>query len=267
MEELFYNSNKVRRIVSIGDIEIGGHKKVIISGSCTFGSYEELKNIVIELKKHGVEIIRGGAFKSRTNPNSFQGLQDEGIEILKRIKKELSVKIIVELMTIEQIKKYADYVDIIQIGSRNMYNYDLLKEVGKLNKPVLLKRGLSATYNEWLLSAEYILKGGNNNIILCERGIRALSQEETRNVLDIQAIPYIKNNFNFPIIIDPSHASGKAYMVESMSKASLIAGADGLIIESHIKPEDSLCDAEQTIDMAVLKSIVDFNERIINNEN
>lgn len=267
MEDLLYNSNEVKRIVSVGNIEIGGDKKVIISGSCTFGSYEELKSIVTELKKYGVEIIRGGAFKSRTNPNSFQGLQDEGMKILKRIKKEFSVKIIVELMTIDQLKKYADDIDIIQIGSRNMYNYDLLKEVGKLNKPILLKRGLNATYKEWLMSAEYILKGGNNNIILCERGIRASIQEETRNVLDIQAVPYIKNNFRFPIIIDPSHASGKAYMVESMSKASLIAGADGLIIESHIKPESSLCDAEQTINMRTLKNIVDFNERMINNEN
>ena len=148
-----------------------------------------------------------------------------------------------------------------------MYNYDLLEKVGRLDKPVLLKRGLSATYKEWLMSAEYILKGGNNNIILCERGIRTSSQEEIRNVLDIQAIPYIKNNFRFPIIIDPSYASGKAYMVESMSKASLIAGADGLIIESHIKPESSLCDAEQTINIQILKNIVDFNERMINNEN
>lgn len=267
MENLLYKSNNVKKIVSVGNIEIGGNKKVVISGSCTFGSYEELKDIVIELKKCGVEIIRGGAFKSRTNPNSFQGLQEEGMEILKKIKEELSIKIVVELMTIDQIRKFSDVVDIIQIGSRNMYNYDLLKEVGKLDKPILLKRGLSATYNEWLLSAEYILKGGNNNVILCERGIRTLSQEETRNVLDIQAIPYIKNNFNFPIIVDPSHASGKAYMVESMSKAALIAGADGLIIESHIKPEDSLCDAEQTINISTLKNIVDFNERMINNEN
>ena len=177
------------------------------------------------------------------------------------------MKIVAELRTFDQIINFSSYVDIIQIGSRNMYNYDLLIEIGKLDKPVLLKRGLSATYEEWLLSAEYILKGGNNNVILCERGVRALSQKEARNVLDIQAIPYIKNNFNFPIIIDPSHASGKAYMVNSMSKAALVAGADGLIIESHIKPEDSLCDAKQTISIETLKSIIDFKEKMINIEN
>lgn len=243
------------------------NNKIIIAGPCTFGSYEELYNIVLELKKIGIEYIRAGAFKPRTNPDSFQGLRDKGIEILLDIKKKLNIKIVTELMTIDQIRKYGEKVDVVQIGSRNMDNYELLKEAGKISKPILLKRGMCSTYKEWILAAKYILKEGNKKIILCERGIRNSFGLETRNVLDIQAIPYIKKHTNYPIIIDPSHASGNAYMIESMSKASIIAGADGLLIETHIKPEDSLCDKDQTINIEQLKKIIDFNERIDNYEN
>ena len=259
-KDYIYNSDKVGKII-IDDIVIG-KEPIIIAGPCTFGSYEEIYEIAKELKKLKVKFLRAGVFKSRTNPYSFQGLQDEGIEILLKIKKEFGFKLVTELLTIEQVKKYGKDIDIIQIGSRNMYNYELLKEIGKIDKPILLKRGLSATYKEWLMAAEYILKEGNNKVILCERGIRGFDSNETRNVLDIQAVPYIKENSELPIIVDPSHASGKRYMVESMSRASLAAGCDGLIIEVHTNPDESLCDSEQTIDIDTLKRIVEFKNRI-----
>jgi len=257
--EYLYNKLNIDRSL------ICNETKLIIAGPCTFGSYNELYDIAKQLKKIGIGFLRGGAYKARTNPYSFQGLQDEGIDILIKVKEELNLKIVTELMTIEQVRKYANKIDIIQIGSRNMYNYDLLKEVGKTNTPILLKRGLSASYQEWLFAAEYILKEGNKNVILCERGIRNAISNETRNVLDIQAIPYIKKHSNLPIIIDPSHASGKAYIVEPMSKASLVAGADGLIIETHLNPSESLCDSEQTINITQLKSIVDFDKKMKKN--
>ena len=259
-KDYIYNSDKVGKII-IDDIVIG-KEPIIIAGPCTFGSYEEIYEIAKELKKLNIKFLRAGVFKSRTNPYSFQGLQDEGIEILLNIKKEFGFKLVTELLTIEQVKKYGKDIDIIQIGSRNMYNYELLKEIGKIDKPILLKRGLSATYKEWLMAAEYILKEGNNKVILCERGIRGFDSNETRNVLDLQAIPYIKHNSNLPIIVDPSHASGNRYMVESMSRASLASGCDGLIIEVHTNPEKSLCDSEQTIDIETLKRIVDYKNRI-----
>ena len=265
-QEFLYNSPVISKDNILNNI-FDDNKKIIIAGPCTFASYDELYEIALELKKLGIKYIRAGAYKGRTNPYSFQGMQDEGIEILIKIKNELNLKIVTELMTIEQVKKYCNIIDIIQVGSRNMYNYELLKELGKINTPVLLKRGLSATYEEFLLASEYILKGGNHNVILCERGIRSINPSETRNILDIQVIPYINKNSNLPIIIDPSHASGKSYMVESMSKASLIAGADGLIIETHISPKKSLCDSEQTINMEQLKNILKFYERIDKYEN
>ncbi len=235
-------------------------EKLIIAGPCTFGNYEELYKIALEVKKRGIKYLRAGTFKMRTNPESFQGLREEGMEMLLKIKKELDLKIVTEFTSIEQVKKYGDKIDIIQIGARNMYNYELLKEVGRTKTPVILKRGFSATYKEWLLAAEYIKLGGNNNIILCERGVRNFISDETRNILDIQAIPYIKKNSNYPIIIDPSHASGESYMVESMAKASLVAGADGLLLEVHYNPHESLCDAKQTIDFKTLDRILEFEK-------
>lgn len=266
-QDYIYNSSMLKDYVIVNEIKFGDKAKNIIAGPCTFGSYEELYSIALELKKLGIKFLRAGVFKARTNPYSFQGLGDEGINILLRVKEELKLNIVTELMTIEQVEKYGNFIDVIQIGSRNMYNYELLKAVGKLKKPILLKRGLSATYDEWLLSAEYILNEGNYNVILCERGIRGNDSNHTRNILDIQAIPYIKKHTKLPIIIDPSHSSGNSYMVESMSKASLIAGADGLIIEVHIEPKKSLCDSKQTINIEELKKIIKFNERIGKYEN
>ncbi len=238
-------------------------EKLIIAGPCSFGSYEELYKIAKCLKERNIKYLRAGTFKMRTNPDSFQGLREEGMEILKRIKKELDIKIVTELTTIEQVKKYKDDLDIIQIGARNMYNYELLKEVGKTSKPVILKRAFCATYYEWINAARYISNEGNNKIILCERGIRNTISDETRNVLDLQAIPYIKKNTNYKIIVDPSHASGHAYMVESMSKAALVAGADGLLIEAHYNPKESMSDEKQTIDMETLDKIIDFKNNML----
>lgn len=231
---------------------------LLIAGPCTFGSYEELYKIASMLKNRGINYLRAGTFKMRTNPSSFQGLRDEGMEMLIRVKEELGIKIVTEITSIEQLKKYADKIDIIQIGTRNMYNYELLKEVGKTNIPVILKRAFSATYKEWLGASQYIKLGGNNNIILCERGIRNTISDETRNVLDLQAVSYIKHNTDYHIIVDPSHASGLSYMVKDMSCASLAAGSDGLLIEVHYDPKSSLCDSEETIDFDTLDEIINY---------
>lgn len=241
-------------------MELFKDKKVVIAGPCSFGSYKELDKIAKELKNSGVDILRAGTFKGRTSPEAFQGLGDVGVEILLKIREKYDLPVITELTSIEQVRKYGDKLDIIQIGARNMYNYELLKEVGKLKTPVLLKRGLSATYKEWLSAADYIKKEGNNNIILCERGIRGFDPT-TRNVLDIAAVPYIKNNTNYPIIVDPSHATGTRYMIKPLSLASIVAGADGLIIEAHNAPNKSLSDASQTIDIKTIKEIIDKIEK------
>ena len=230
-------------------------KKIkIIAGPCVIESAEQIIRIAKQLKEIGVDYLRGGAFKPRTNPESFQGLGDIGIEYLLKAKEETGLPVITELMTIEQVRKYADKIDIIQIGSRNMYNYELLKELSKYSQKVLLKRGFSATYNECIFAAKYINDG--KNVILCERGIRGFDNA-TRNVLDMQAIPYIKKNTNFEIYIDPSHASGNTYMIEPMSLASVVAGCDGLMIEVHDNPNEALCDKEQAISIMELKNIID----------
>ena len=228
-------------------------KLKIIAGPCAVESEEQIVRIAIKLKEIGVDYLRGGAFKPRTNSDSFQGLGDLGIEYLLRAKEVTGLPIVTELMSVEQVRKYADKIDIIQVGSRNMYNYELLKELGKYSKTVLLKRGFSATYEEWIAAAKYI--NGGKNVILCERGIRGFDNS-TRNVLDIQTIPYIKNNTEFLIYIDPSHASGNSYMVPSMALASVIAGCDGLMIEVHDKPNESVCDSEQAIDIDMMQNII-----------
>jgi len=227
---------------------------LIIAGPCAIESKEQIIRIAKQLKEIGIDVLRGGAFKPRTNPNSFQGLQDEGIEYLLEAKRITGLPVITELLTIEQVKKYSNIVDIIQIGSRNMYNYELLKEVGKTQTPVMLKRGISATYNEWIMASEYIKNGGNNNIILCERGVRGF-ETETRNLLDIQAIPYIKKHTDYKIIIDPSHAAGNNYMIEPMCYASTAAGSNGIMVEVHDNPSEALCDKEQAITIEKLEQI------------
>lgn len=231
----------------------------IIAGPCAIESREQIIRIAQQLKMLGVDYLRGGAFKPRTNPDSFQGLGDEGIKYLLDAKKITGLPIVTELMSIEQVRKYAMDVDIIQVGSRNMYNYELLKEIAKYDKPVLLKRGLSATYEEWINAARYINNG--KKVILCERGIRSFDNK-TRNVLDIQAVPYIKEKTCFQIYVDPSHAAGNNYMIEPMSLASVIAGADGLMIEVHDNPEEALSDKEQAITPDELKVIINKIKKI-----
>lgn len=230
------------------------NKIEIIAGPCAIESREQIIRIALKLKELGVDYLRGGAFKPRSNPDSFQGLRDEGIEYLIEAKEISGLKIVSELMSIEQVRKYADKIDIIQIGSRNMYNYELLKELSKYPNKVLLKRGLSATYEEWINASRYI--GNSDRVILCERGIRSFDST-TRNVLDIQAIPYIKKNTNYKIFIDPSHSSGNSYMIKPMSLASYVSGCDGLMIEVHDKKEEALCDREQAINIEELKEIID----------
>ena len=206
----------------------------------------QLLNIARQVKRAGASLLRGGAFKPRSSPYAFQGLGLDGLELLKIASRKTGLPIVSEIMSAENIKIFADEVDIIQVGARNMQNFELLKELGKTNKPILLKRGLSATIEEWIMSAEYIMAGGNDNVILCERGIRTF-ETYTRNTLDLSAIPAVKKLSHLPIVIDPSHASGMWWMVEPMAKAAIAAGADGLIIEVHNDPEHALCDGAQSL--------------------
>jgi len=213
-------------------------------------------SIAGSLKKLGVHMLRGGAFKPRTSPYSFQGLKFEGLKILKECGDEFNMPIVSEVMDARDLEEAYDYIDMIQIGSRNMYNYTLLKEVGKTKKPILLKRGMSATLNEWIYAAEYIMSEGNMNVVLCERGIRTF-ESYTRNTLDLNTVAVIKDKYRVPIIVDPSHATGFREYVKPMSLASIAAGADGLIIESHINPDNAISDARQTINVKEMKEIID----------
>lgn len=233
-------------IIEVGSETIGGEQLGIIAGPCSVESEEQIVGIAKRIKEAGANFLRGGAFKPRTSPYSFQGLELEGLRMLQAAKQETGLPIVTELMSTKWIDEFVDSVDMIQIGARNMQNFDLLKEVGKTNKPVLLKRGLSATYKEWLMSAEYIMSEGNENVILCERGIRTF-ETETRNTLDIQAVAAMKQRSHLPIIIDPSHAGGEAYLVESGAKSGIVAGADGLMIEVHNDPANAWSDGEQCL--------------------
>ncbi len=239
----FHNADT---IINVNDRIIGGKKLALIAGPCSVESEEQILTIANEVKRTGAGFLRGGAFKPRTSPYAFQGLELEGLELLKLARKETGLPIVTEIMSSEYIDRFVEDVDIIQVGARNMQNFPLLKELGKTNKTILLKRGLSATIEELLMSAEYIMAGGNENVIICERGIRTF-ETYTRNTLDISVIPAIKKLSHLPIIIDPSHAAGKSFMVDPLSKAAIAAGADGLIIEVHNDPENALCDGPQSI--------------------
>lgn len=247
--EAIKNANN---LVKVRDIEIGeGRPLVIMAGPCTVESEEQAKRIEKAVKEAGAVIYRGGSFKPRTSPYSFQGLGYEGLEILN----SLEMPTISEITAIEQIPEFVKNVDIIQVGARNMQNFELLKALGKINKPVMLKRGFANTVEEWLCAAEYILLGGNTNIILCERGIRTFDNE-TRFTLDLSSVVYVKKMSNFPVIVDPSHAAGKASLVKDLSLAAVAAGADGLIIEVNDQPQTAISDAEQTITPKELEEIV-----------
>ncbi|CEI73448.1 MULTISPECIES: 3-deoxy-7-phosphoheptulonate synthase [Romboutsia] len=220
--------------------------KLVMAGPCAIESYEQLLETAKFVKSKGANILRGGAYKPRTSPNSFQGLKEEGLEILKAVKKETGMPVITELMDARELDKLYEVADIIQIGSRNMQNFSLLTEVGKQDKPVMLKRGLSSTISEWIGAAEYIAIGGNQKIIMCERGIRTYN-DYTRNTLDLAAVPIIQKETGLPIVVDPSHATGVRYLVKPMSIASLAAGADGIMVEVHPDPINALSDGMQSL--------------------
>ncbi|TDT71764.1 3-deoxy-D-arabinoheptulosonate-7-phosphate synthase [Hypnocyclicus thermotrophus] len=239
-------SHPENTIIDINGIKIGGEDFVIMAGPCSVETPEQITEVARAIKKSGAQILRGGAFKPRTSPYSFQGLEAQGLDLLNIAKKETGLPIVSELMAIDQIPLFLDKVDIIQVGARNMQNFALLKELGKIDKPILLKRGMSATIEEFIMSAEYIMAGGNNKVILCERGIRTF-ETYTRNTLDLSVVPAIKELTHLPIIIDPSHATGKWWMVESLSKAAVAVGADGLMVEVHNCPEKALSDGPQSL--------------------
>lgn len=227
-------------------IKVGDKQIVVIAGPCAIENYDLLYEIAKKIKAAGAKILRGGAFKPRTSPYNFQGLGEEGLKYLKQVGKELDMPTVTEVMDTRDVELVSKYSDMLQIGARNMQNFNLLKEVGQTRKPVLLKRGLSSTVKELLMSAEYILSAGNFNVILCERGIRTF-EDATRNTLDISAVPVIKNLSHLPVIVDPSHACGKWGLVSPLAKAAVAVGADGLLIEVHTKPEEALSDGSQSL--------------------
>ena len=242
----FHPDNTVIAVGTGGDaVSFGSDTVPVIAGPCSVESEEQVVAIAKAVKKAGAKLLRGGAFKPRTSPYAFQGLGAQGLEFLKSAKKETGLPIVTELMDVRQLQYFAD-VDIIQIGARNMQNFDLLKEMGKAGKPILLKRGMAATVKELLMSAEYIMASGNENVILCERGVRTFDSY-TRNCLDVSVVPYLHKVSHLPVIIDPSHACGMSWMVPTLAKAAVASGADGLIIEVHNDPSRALCDGEQSL--------------------
>ncbi len=233
-------------IIDVSGVRIGGTNLAMIAGPCSVESTEQVLEIALAAKASGANLLRGGAFKPRTSPYSFQGLGLQGLDILCEVREETGLPIVTELMSLEYLDLFNEKVDLIQIGARNMQNFDLLKQLGQLDRPILLKRGLNATYEEWVMSAEYIMASGNENVILCERGIRTF-ESYTRNTLDLQSIPVLKRLTHLPVIVDPSHGGGKWWLVDSMSRAAVAAGADGLMIEVHNNPECALCDGAQSL--------------------
>lgn len=233
-------------IVDVCGVKVGGKQITVMAGPCSVETREQIIGVAEDVRQMGAAILRGGAFKPRTSPYSFQGLQETGLDLLKEAKAVTGLPIITEIMSADKIERFVEDVDVIQVGARNMQNFELLKELGKTDKPILLKRGLSATIEEWLMSAEYIMAGGNDNVILCERGIRTF-ENYTRNTLDLSAIPAVKKLSHLPVVVDPSHAAGMWWMVEPLAKAAVAVGADGLIIEVHNDPEHALCDGAQSL--------------------
>lgn len=233
-------------VITVNGVKFGGNHLGLIAGPCTVESYEQMDKTAAALKKSGVKILRGGAYKPRTSPYAFQGMGEEGLQIIREVADKHKMAVTSEIMEISQIPLFEKYVDILQVGARNMQNFNLLKELGLIRKPVMIKRGLSATFEELLMSAEYILSGGNREVMLCERGIRTF-ERVTRNTLDLSAIPVIKKVSHLPILIDPSHGTGLRDKVAPMSRASVAAGCDGLIIEVHHDPDNALCDGAQSL--------------------
>jgi 3-deoxy-7-phosphoheptulonate synthase len=233
-------------IIQVGDKTIGGKALAVIAGPCAVESEEQLMTIAKEISTSGSNFLRGGAFKPRTSPYSFQGLRDEGLKLLKKAKEATNMPVVTEIMSPDLVELFMDQVDVFQIGARNMQNFDLLKEVGKTDQPVLLKRGMSSTIKEFLMAAEYIMSQGNENVILCERGIRTF-ESFTRNTLDLSSVLAIKKLSHLPVIVDPSHATGKWWMVKAMAKAAVVVGADGIMVEVHHDPENAKSDGPQSL--------------------
>lgn len=233
-------------VIKVGNRTLGGKEIHVIAGPCAVESREQLLETALKVKDAGATFLRGGAFKPRTSPYSFQGLEEEGLKILAEAREKTGLPVVTEVMDPRHVPMVAEYADVLQIGARNMQNFFLLKEVARVNKPVLLKRGPSATIEEWLMAAEYIMLGGNYQVILCERGIRTF-ETFTRNTLDLNAVPVVKTLSHLPVIVDPSHGTGKWWMVKPMAQAGIAAGADGLIVEVHPSPSDALSDGEQSL--------------------
>ena len=242
-------------VVDVSGVKVGGGHLALIAGPCSVESFDQVLEIAKAAKASGANLLRGGAFKPRTSPYSFQGLGLEGLDILCEAKAATGLPIVTELMSPQYLDVFNEKVDLIQIGARNMQNFDLLKQLGQLDRPILLKRGLNATYEEWIMSAEYIMAAGNENVILCERGIRTF-ETYTRNTLDLQSIPVLRRLTHLPVVVDPSHAGGKWWLVEPMAKAAIAAGADGLMVEVHNDPECALCDGAQSLKPAKYDTLI-----------
>jgi len=233
-------------VVDVGGVKVGGKKLVVMAGPCSIETDDQMNEVASSVKASGAGILRGGAFKPRTSPYSFQGLAEKGLNMLENAGKNNGLPIVTEIMSADKIDEFVDKVDLIQVGARNMQNFSLLKELGKTRVPILLKRGMSATIEEWLMAAEYIMSEGNENVILCERGIRTF-ETYTRNTLDLSSVLAVKKKSHLPVIVDPSHASGMWWMVEPLAKAAVAVGADGLMIEVHNDPENAWCDGAQSL--------------------
>ncbi len=249
-------SHKENTVIDIGGIKLGGNQIQIIAGPCSVETQSQMDLSAQYVYEAGCRLMRGGAFKPRTSPYTFQGKGVEGLDMFRKAASKYKLPIVTELMDIRMLDTYLEQgVDVIQIGTRNMQNFDLLKEVGRIKTPIILKRGMSATISEWLMAAEYIAAGGNHNIIFCERGIRTF-ETYYRNVLDVTAIPVMKRETHLPVIVDPSHAGGKAWMVAALSQAAIAAGADGLLVEMHPNPPEAWCDADQALTPGELKKLM-----------
>jgi 3-deoxy-7-phosphoheptulonate synthase len=254
-------ANPTGTVITVGDLKIGGGYFGVIAGPCAVESEAQLLEVAQGLKTAGAHGLRGGAFKPRTSPYSFQGLEEEGLRLLAKARELSGLPVITELMNLPELELVAEYTDIIQIGARNMQNFGLLRAVGRQAKPVLLKRGLSATIEEWLMAAEYIMVEGNPHVILCERGIRTF-ETATRNTLDLSAIPLIKSRSHLPVVVDPSHGTGKRKLVLPMAKAAVAAGADGLMIEVHPDPANAWSDGEQSLDLPDFATLMQQVKRL-----
>lgn len=247
-------------IIVVKGMEIGGEKPILIGGPCAVENYEQIYVTAKRLKELGIRILRGGAFKPRTSPYSFQGLEEEALGMLRAVADELNMAVITEILDTRDVPLLLEYADILQIGTRNMFNYSLLKELGKINKPVMLKRGFMATMDEFILAAEYIYLGGNNQVFLCERGIRTF-ETQTRNTLDISSVPILKKETTLPVIVDVSHSLGRKDIIKPIAHAALAAGANGLMFESHYNPLVALSDSEQQLDLEETEELVEYLQR------